>query len=68
MKCKECLRYLKSIAKADFKERTVINTNIVAIHRKKLFVKLKKPIINGMRILDNLGTAKDLMYNFIIKP
>ena len=67
MKCKECLRYLKSIAKADFKKRTVINKNIVAIHRKQLFIKLNKPIINGMCILDILDTSKYLMYTFYYK-
>ena len=67
MKCKECLIYLKSIAKADFKKRTVINKNIVAIHRKKIFIKLNKPIINGMCILDIMDTSKDLMYNFHYK-
>lgn len=63
-KCKECLRYLKYIAKADFKKRTLINKNMVAIHRKKLFIKLNKPIINGMCILD---ISKVLMYNFYYK-
>ena len=51
-KCEECLRYLKYIAKSDFKKRTIINKNMVAIHRKQLFIKLNKPIINGMCILD----------------
>ena len=50
------------------KKRTIINKNMVAIHRKKIFIKLNKPIINGMCILDILDTSKDLMYNFIIKP
>ena len=62
--CKEGLRYLKYIAKADFKKRTIINKNMVAIHRKKLFIKINKPIINGMCILD---ISKVLMYNFYYK-
>ena len=36
-KSKECLRYLKYIAEADFKKRTIINKNMAAIRRKKYF-------------------------------
>ena len=61
---KECLRYLKYIAKSDFKIRAIINKNMVAIHRKKSFIKLNKPIINGLCILD---ISKVLMYNFYYK-
>ena len=58
MKCKEYLRYLKSIAKADFKERTVINTNIVAIHREKIIYKVKKTNYKWYAYFGHFGHSK----------
>ena len=54
-------QYLKLISQPRYKKRTIINENLVAVHRHKKAIKLDKPIINGMIILD---LSKYLMYDF----
>ena len=54
-------KYLKLISQPRFKKRTIINENLVAVHRHKKMIILDKPILNGMIILD---LSKYLMYDF----
>jgi hypothetical protein len=54
-------KYLKLLSHPLFKRRTILNENLVAVHRKKKEIKLDKPIINGMIILE---LSKYLMYDF----
>ena len=53
--------YLKLISQPRFKKRTILNENLVAVHRHKKVITLDKPILNGMIILD---LSKYLMYDF----
>ena len=53
--------YLKLISQPRFKKRTILNKNLVAVHRHKKMITLDKPILNGMIILD---LSKYLMYDF----
>ena len=54
-------RYLKVLSHPTFKRRTIFDENLVAVHKNKKEIKLDKPILNGMIILD---LSKYLMYDF----
>ena len=54
-------RLLKVLSHPSYKRTTIFNENLVAVHKHKKEVKLDKPIINGMIILD---LSKMLMYDF----
>ena len=54
-------RLLKVLSHPSFKRTTIFNETLVAVHKHKKEVKLDKPIINGMIILD---LSKMLMYDF----
>ena len=68
--CKKCenpkcvkakKRYEKVTSHPTFKKRTIFNENLVAVHKNIKEIKLDKPILNGMIILD---LSKYLMYDF----
>ena len=54
-------RLMKVLSHPGCKRTTIFNENLVAVHKHKKEVKLDKPIINGMIILD---LSKMLMYDF----
>ena len=69
-KCKKCTndkcvksmnKYTKLTSHPTYKRRTIINRNLVAVHRHKKEIQLNKPILNGFIILE---LSKYLMYNF----
>lgn len=51
----------KLIAKPNFKERTIFNSSLAAVHLQKTEICFKKPITVGMAVLD---ISKIIMYKF----
>ena len=54
-------RYIKVLSQPTFKRRTIFSENLVAVHKNKKEIKLDKPLINGLIILE---LSKYLMYDF----
>ena len=61
-------RYMKCVSNRNFKHSHIINENLVGVEKQKTKLKLDKPIIIGMSILD---LSKQHMYKFyydVMKP
>lgn len=59
--CTSARKMEKLISKPNFKERTIFDENLVAVHMNKTSIVFNKPVIIGMCILD---VSKILMYEF----
>jgi hypothetical protein len=57
----EIKRLMRLISQPDFKDPTIYNESVVAVHRKQSEIYMDKPIYVGQAILD---ISKTIMYDF----
>jgi hypothetical protein len=57
----EIKRLMRLISQPDFKDRTIYNESVVAVHRRQSEIYMDKPIYVGQAILD---ISKTIMYDF----